>query len=241
MQPVALLKTSRKSIGGHFQRLAVLLPALLLATITCHGDEAPAEKKPGTPGQAKEGWKELFDGKTLKGWTVSEFGGQGEVNVEEGHITLGLADGCTGVTLKGDFPKIDYEVSIEAMRVEGNDFFCGMTFPVADSPCSLIVGGWGGTVVGLSSIDGQDAANNQTTTTMRFEKGRWYKIRVRVTAKKIEAWIDDKQMVDQSLMGHKLSIRSEVEPSKPFGIASWCTTAALRNIKWRPLETKKEN
>src|SRR5207253_9579828 len=101
MLPVAFATASRISIRSLFQRSAALMPVLLLlATIVCRGDEAPGEKKPEAPGQTKVGWKELFDGKTLKGWTVSEFGGQGEVNVEEGHITLGQADGCTGVTLK---------------------------------------------------------------------------------------------------------------------------------------------
>ena len=53
----------------------------------------------------------------------------------------------TGVTYQGQFPKTDYEVSLEAMRVDGVDFFCGMTFPVRSEFCTLIVGGWGGEVV----------------------------------------------------------------------------------------------
>ena len=60
----------------------------------------------------------------------------------------------------------DYEVTLEAMRVDGNDFFCGMTFPAGKDPCTLIVGGWGGTVVGLSSINGMDASENETTINM---------------------------------------------------------------------------
>jgi hypothetical protein len=31
----------------------------------------------------------------------------------------------------------------------------------------------------------------------------------------------------------KLSVRPEVELSKPFGIASWTTTAAVKNIRLR--------
>jgi hypothetical protein len=33
----------------------------------------------------------------------------------------------------------------------------------------------------------------------------------------------------------KISIRIEVEPSRPLGIASWSTKAALRNIRIRKL------
>ena len=101
-----------------------------------------------------------------------------------------FGDGCTGVTWTKEFPTWDYEVACDAMRVDGNDFFCGMTFPVGKDPCSFIVGGWGGTVVGLSSIDGFDASENETTQYYEFERDRWYKIRLRVTPERIEAIVD---------------------------------------------------
>ncbi len=173
----------------------------------------------------------IFDGKTLEGWEIIPFGTEGPVEVSGGKIYLGMGDGCTGITYKKEFPEVNYEVTLEAMRVEGNDFFCGMTFPVGKDPCTLIVGGWGGPVVGLSSIDGRDASENETTKYMTFEKNRWYAIRLRVTDEKIEAWIDEEKVVDFTINGKQLSIRPEVELSKPFGIASWRTTAAIRNIR----------
>ncbi len=173
----------------------------------------------------------LFDGNSLNGWKISDFGTQGDVYVSDDKIVLGMGDGCTGITWTGEFPVSDYEVNLEAMRVEGNDFFCGMTFPAGKDPCTLIVGGWGGTVVGLSSISGMDASENETTTNMGFETDRWYKIRLKVAAGKIEAWIDDEKVVDFTIGNNYLSIRPEVELSKPFGIASWRTTSAIRNIR----------
>jgi hypothetical protein len=173
----------------------------------------------------------LFDGKTLNGWEITNFGPQGPVYVSGDEIILGMGDGCTGITWKGDFPLVGYEVSLEAMKVDGNDFFCGMTFPVSKDPCTLIVGGWGGSVVGLSSINGLDASENETMTTRQFEKDRWYRIRLKVTGETIQAWIDDEIVVDFTIGDNLLSIRPEVELSKPFGIASWRTTAALRNIR----------
>jgi acetyl esterase/lipase len=184
---------------------------------------------------AETKWESLFDGKSLGGWKSSEFGGAGEIEVEDGKLVIGYTDGCNGVTWTKDFPKTDYEISLEAMRVDGTDFFCGLTFPVGSSPCSLIVGGWGGSVVGLSSLDGQDAAHNETTRSMTFKQGVWYRIRLRVTSERIQAWIDDKPLVDVATKDRKISIRLEVERSKPLGIASWCTTAALREIKFRRL------
>lgn len=173
----------------------------------------------------------LFDGETLNGWEITNFGPQGPVYVSGGKIVLGMGDGCTGITWKGDFPRQDYMVTLEAMRQDGNDFFCGMTFPVGKDPCTLIVGGWGGMVIGLSSINGMDASENETMILRQFEKGRWYRIVLRVTEETIEAWIDNEKLVDFTIGDNILSIRPEVELSKPFGIASWRTTAAVRNIR----------
>jgi hypothetical protein len=86
-------------------------------------------------------------------------------------------------------------------------------------------------VVGLSSIDGMDASENETMTLKNFDKGRWYRIILRVTEQTIEAWIDNEKVVDFTIGDSALSIRPEVELSKPFGIASWRTTAAIRNIR----------
>ena len=193
--------------------------------------------KPAAPttGPAAGEWQSLFDGKTLKGWKSSDFAAQGEPEVEDGAILLPLGESLTGVTYTGEVPKINYEVSLEAKRVEGHDFFCGLTVPVGNDFASLIVGGWGGSVVGISSLYGEDAAHNETTKNMRFKTGQWYRIRLRVQEGRIQAWIDDEQVVDVSTKGKKISIRDEVEGSKPFGISSWRTTAAVKDIKVRKL------
>jgi len=173
----------------------------------------------------------LFNGNNLDGWEITNFGPQGPVYVSGGEIILVMGDGCTGITWKKEFPKINYKVTLEAKRVTGNDFFCGMTFPVKSDPCSLIIGGWGGTVVGLSSINKMDASENETTTLREFETDHWYKICLIVKKDTIKALIDDEVAVNFAIGNKNLSIRPEVELSKPFGIASWKTTAALRKIR----------
>ena len=183
--------------------------------------------------------KSLFDGQTLKGWKKTQFGGEAEIEVKEGRIVMRAGSPITGITWTEAFPKIDYEISLEAMRVDGSDFFCGLTFPVGESPCSFIVGGWGGGVVGLSSIDGSDASENETTKYMEFKSGRWYLVQVRVSKDKIEAWIDKLQMVNLATKDRRISIRSEVELSRPLGISCFATTAALREIKVRSLGDEK--
>ncbi len=177
----------------------------------------------------------LFDGKTLGRWKITDFGGQGDVYVKDGSIFLEMGNDMTGITWTGPVVRMDYEITLEAMRVAGSDFFCGLTFPVGDKPCSLILGGWGGEVCGLSNIDYYDAADNETTQIVSFENGQWYSVRLRVTLNKIEAWLDDEELVNIETTGRKIDIRPEVDLSQPLGVATWCTTGAVRNIKLRTL------
>ena len=185
---------------------------------------------------SEQAWRPLFDGKTLTNWQSTQFVGEGAVKVENGQIILEAGRSLTGITWIGpELPTTNYEIALQAMRVEGRDFFAGVTFPVADSFCSLILGGWGGTVVGLSSINGMDASENETSQSVQFESGRWYSIRIRVTPATIEAWLDERQIINQSLKGNKIGTRFEVEPSQPLGVASWQTKAALRDLRLRRL------
>ncbi len=185
---------------------------------------------------ADSSWQALFDGKTLGSWQPSKFGGDGGVKVENGQIILEAGKPFTGITWAGpELPTTNYEIALQAMRVEGRDFFAGVTFPVGDSSCSLILGGWGGTVIGLSSVNSEDASQNETSQSMEFELGRWYGVRIRVTPAAIEVWLDDRQIIKQELKGNKITIRMEMDPSVPLGIASYRTKAALRDLRMHKL------
>jgi len=181
----------------------------------------------------------LFNGKTLGQWKITDFGGQGKVYIKDGSVFLEMGNDLTGITWTGPVVRMNYEISLEAMRVSGSDFFCGLTFPVGPNPCSLILGGWGGNICGLSNIDYYDAANNETTRVVNFEDGRWYHVRLRVTSDKIEAWLDDEKLVDVITTGRHISIRPEVDLSQPLGIATWRTTGAIRNIQLRKLQVRQ--
>ena len=197
---------------------------------------AAAAAAPAGPVEG-EGWRTLFDGKSLAGWRATDFGGGGKVEIQNGLLVFWMGEPFVGVNYTNEIPKMNYEVAFEAMRVAGSDFFCGLTFPVKDSHCSLFVGGWGGGVVGISSIDGADASENETTQFITFETGRWYRIRVRVTEQKIEAWVEQKKVADVLTAGRKITTRfGDIELSKPFGVASWSTSSAFRGIKIRPVE-----
>lgn len=207
-------------------RCSACRPAPFLIAAACllaaaAGNAAPPE------------WRPLFDGQALGDWKPTAFGGEGDVDVRDGALRIAMGVDLSGVTWQGDFPRQGYELALEARRVEGHDFFCGLTFPVGDDHCSLILGGWGGAVVGLSCIDGQDAANNATTKVMAFEQNRWYAVRVRVTPERIVCFLDDEPIVDQPRAGHEFSLRQEVEASQPLGIATYATTAEIRGLRWR--------
>ncbi|WP_207398980.1 3-keto-disaccharide hydrolase [Bremerella alba] len=205
---------------------ALALSTLLLIALPVLAEEA----------QEKPKAKSLFDGKTLEHFDVPQFGGEGAVEVKDGVITMGQGAMLTGITYKNaDFPRSNYELTWEARRTMGIDFFAAVTFPVKDKYCSFVPGGWGGAVVGLSNVDGADASENETTTYIAFKDEQWYQFKLRVTDKKIEAWIDGKQVIDVTLEGKKISTRSEVDLSEPMGIVAWQSAGEIRKIELRVL------
>jgi hypothetical protein len=225
------------------RRLLYRLPpfaALLCVAIGGFSDPGlrttPGKAPQAAAAQPRAGeWQSLFDGKSLQGWRETPFSGRGKVRVEDGTIILGTG-ALTGITWAGPFPRSNYEVRLEAARVDGSDFFAGITFPVKEAYCSWINGGWGGMVVGLSSLDGRDASENETMIQRTFTKGRWYALRLRVTDDRIQAWIDEEQIIDVDLEGREISLRpGQIDLSAPFGIASYSTIGALRKIEYRVL------
>ena len=174
-------------------------------------------------------------------WVACQFGGDGEVSITDQLIKIGYGDPLSGVRWEGEFPKNNYEIELEARRVEGFDFFCGLTFPVGENSVSLILGGWGGGIVGISSIDGDDASSNETTKFQSFENEQWYHVRTQVTDTKIECWIDNVKVVDVIRRGHTFDIRGEMEQCVPLGVGVFQCDAELRNLKYRVLSDESNS
>ena len=220
-----------KHLHTSLKQIILLITIVLFANCTNPSQSTTQTEQPKTDNLVEMDENSIFDGETLDGWQATQFGPHGPVTISDGKIVLNFGDGCTGITSTRDIPTMNYEISLEAQRTSGQDFFCGMTFPVNDEFCSLIVGGWGGSVVGLSNINNEDASNNETKVVKSFENNTWYTITLRVTSQKIEAWIDNEKLVDYAYKAGELSIRSEMNLSKPLGICSWKTVAELRNIR----------
>ena len=184
-------------------------------------------------GKKPVAWRSLFDGKTLGKWKKTNFGGEGDVEVSDGKIFMDMGNPLTGVHYSGPMPTANYEVELEARRTAGIDFFCCLVFPIGKTHCSFVVAGWAGSIVGLSNINEENASENGTTKYMKFNDKQWYKIRLRVLKDDIQAWIDDKQVVNENVKGKNVSLHVAVEPQKPLGISCFQTRAEIRNIRMR--------
>lgn len=181
-------------------------------------------------------WVPLFNGTSLAGWKQTPFRGAATAMVDAKTILLPAGAPLTGITYTGTFPQTNYEIRFEAQRIAGNDFFASLTFPVGDSFATLVTGGWGGDIVGISSLDGWDASDNETRTYVNFEPKQWYKFRLRVTPDHLRVWIDEKSVVDVPIRGRSISLRrGDIGLSAPLGFASYNTAGQLRAIEYRPL------
>jgi|694.fasta_scaffold01983_4 hypothetical protein len=232
------------SFPGLFFSFRSLAACFFLAGVVALGEALPPNS--GGPASCmaeepapKKDWKPLLTGELKEKWEPTTFGGEGKVEFKDEELLLEIGFPLTGTTFKGEFPKEGFEIEMEANRLEGSDFLCGLTFPVGDGFCTYVGGGWGGTLVGLSCIDSNDAANNNTTQYFNFENKKWYKFRVRVDKQHITCWIDDKEYIKQPRDGHQFQLRSEVNANRPMGLAVYQSRVAVRNFKYRLLSPEE--
>ena len=229
-RPVAWKTLLRRGFVA-FLLLAILTPGVVSA-------DGKKEDQPAKTG-ADAKIQQLFDGKTLGKWEIvkkHDFEDHGKIYVKDGAIHLDEGSPASGIRWTGNLPRMNYELSFDAMRTEGGDFFVGLTFPVGKSNCSWIVGGWGGSITGLSNINDQPAAENETTKYIRFENKKWYHFRLKVMPDVIECWIDGKEIINVKTAKKKLSIWWEQEPALPLGFTTWITSAAYKNIQIERLD-----
>jgi len=180
----------------------------------------------------------LFDGSSLEDWEPTDFAGKGEVMIDaNGSLVLEMGAELSGVHWKGEpLPVVNYEIHFKAKRTMGSDFFCGLTFPFKQSHATLILGGWGGSLIGISSIDDFDASENETGDAYIFEDNQWYDIRLRVTDSEIYVWINEEQVIDCEVAGRKVAMRfGEIEMSVPLGICTYATTGVIREVLLKKL------
>lgn len=177
----------------------------------------------------------LFDGRDLSRWRSGVFGEPADFELADDGVILPIGVPLAGLTYEGEAPSTPYELEVVGTKQSGTDFFLGITFPVRDEHLTLVLGGWGGVVSGLSCLDGLDASENETRRLMRFPNGKSTTVILRVFEDRVVARVDDETTVDVALNGRTLSIRPEVEPSVPLGVASYATCTTLHRVRVRGL------
>ena len=109
--------------------------------------------------ELKQAPVELLQPPMLGHWKLADMPDAGAASINPTEITLFPGKPMTGVRFDGwageHLPVTDYEITMEAQRVEGQDFFAALTFPVrsVETCATLVLGGWGGALVGISNID----------------------------------------------------------------------------------------
>jgi hypothetical protein len=205
----------------------------IMAVALCGCGQNPATLEPDARSLSLIEWKQV------------EWGGSGAVSYsgETGILSIGTGTPMTLAKWDGelaDLPMDNYEIRWEARRIDGEDFFCGLTFPVgsAEHCLTFIAGGWRGQVTGISNVNGYDAAENQTRVWVPFENGRWYQFRLEVTSAMIRAEVDGRQIIALHRPGKILEMRSgEMEWLKPLGFGTWRSSGQIREVTVRELKT----
>lgn len=217
--------------------LSFLALTLVFSPFCFAQDKQSSGESKDAGAQVEKKWTPLLSSDTLDGFEITNFGGEGEVDIKDGILKLGMGDPLTGVTSKKkDLPTENYELRWQARRVTGSDFFVGMTFPVGKEHCSFICGGWGGGLTGLSSINGNDASENETSGFKDFKNGKWYSFRVRVNATHVTVWIEDEQIINVTREGKKFSLRAEVLKSRPLGYCVFQSDCEVKEWEYKVIE-----
>ena len=208
----------------------MLIRLALLATLATITNDATANA------QAEATSLVLFDGRSLDGWQPVAGARAGKVVVDGGMIALAAGEPMTGLACtRGELPKVNYILTYEAKRTAGNDFFAAATFPVGASFVTLVPGGWGGSVTGLSLIDGASAAENSTNHFVKYQNDVWYTFRVEVTARAIRCRVDDREVFTFDHRDAQLKTRLENRANQPLGFASYRSAGQIRRVEVKPL------
>ena len=206
--------------------------SLLTSAATMLSSCNPMEKK----AEPVRKW-DLLAADQLVHWKSADMPDAGKAEVRDGEAVMEPGGPISGLRYDnwqaGHFPVRDYTISYEAMRVDGGDFFASITFPVrgVETCATLIVGGWGGGLVGISSIDGDDASNNSTRSEQKFENGKWYRFKLEVRDDELKVWIDDRIVINTSIKNRVIGLRpGYIEKCAPFGLATYQSTGRVRGL-----------
>lgn len=157
--------------------------------------------------------------------------GMGRWRVEGNELVQESIEPGVRVTF-GDTNWSDYEISLEAQKIGGNEGFLVLFRVKSERDYYwLNIGGWGNTATAVE----RSIANRRRTISsfrpIRVEQGRWYKIRIRCEGRRIQAWLDDELILD-------FNDDENAHLNGKVGVGTWMTKARFRNIKVTALDGK---
>jgi len=182
---------------------------------------------------------QLFNGRDLTGWKTADLFEGGKVAVlPDGAVECDFGNPMTGIAYTNTPPRMNYELSLQAVRVQGSDFFVALTLPIETNYCTIIIGGWGGGLCGISSVDYLDASENQWSENITLENERWYTLRVRVTPGVLQVFLDETlytARVEGPPSRFSLRSGSDIDKTGPLGLATYRTKARWRHFTLTPI------
>ncbi len=132
----------------------------------------------------------------------------------------------------GDPEWKDYEFSLEAQKIDGQEGFL-VLFRYRDrrNYYWLNLGGWGNSVHAVERAHPVQRGRRQITFPVRgrIETGRWYRIRIRCEGRRIRAWLDERLIFD-------FDDDANAHLSGRVGVGAWLTRAKFRNLKVTALD-----
>jgi len=181
----------------------------VLCTLGLLGGALQAEDNCLTAEQKAQGWENLFDGKTLKGWSVKS--GVATYKADEGSILGTTTPGSPNTFLVTDETFRDFELTFEVKldsphlnsgvqirsKLKGDKFggrVYGPQVEIQSSP------GQSGYIYGEAAGGWQSpepkSKDPKVNRHDHFKNGQWNQYRVRAVGRKIQTWINGEAVAD---------------------------------------------
>mgnify|MGYP006274802853 CR=1 FL=1 len=158
----------------------------------------------------KDGWVNMFDGQSLKGWTQKN--GTATYRVENGTIVGKTNEGSPNSFLCSDKDYANFELEFEVKcanelnsgvqirsktaEAKGDEKFGRVNGPQVEIEASGANGAEAGYVYGESTKYGWLTANERLKPHKHFKDGEWNKYRVVAKGPRIQTWINGQAIED---------------------------------------------
>jgi hypothetical protein len=185
---------------------ALALVPLLLPGCAAPDSQGDRAKSSGSPSSAQEGqpWVDLFDGRTLEGWTTvgGRYDGHARWTVEEGAITGRQGPGREGGLIYTQASHADFELELD-LKIDwpfDSGIFLRMQPPASGAKgLQVTIDHREGGECGGLYADGWILHNPEGWS--RFRKGEWNRFRVVCQGQpmRVSAWLNGEPLVEHAL------------------------------------------